>query len=89
MWSMRALTTGGDALALSGRRDEAVKWWTSALRMVPRSIGLRPSEQAAVAGLRLRLGDRAGAQPLISTLATVGYRHPAYVAALKTWGAKR
>ena len=86
--SLRSLAVGGDAFAALGRRDEAVKWWTAALQTVPQANELRPAEQAAVAGLRLRLGDRTGAQPLMSSLAAIGYRNPAYVADIRKWGAK-
>jgi len=86
--SLRSLAVGGDAFAALGRRDEAVKWWKAALQTVPQTNELRPVEQAAVAGLRLRLGDRAGAEPLMSSLAAMGYRNPAYVADTRKWGAK-
>ena len=85
---MRAFLIGGDALAASGQREEAKKWWSSGLRSVLKSIELRPSDKAIVAALKLRLGDRAGAQQLISSLAATGYRHPAYVAAIRTAGGR-
>ena len=85
---MRALLIGGDALAASGQRQEATKWWNSGLRLVLRSIELRPSDKAIIAALKLRLGDRAGAQQLISSLAAIGYRHPAYLAAIKAAGGR-
>ncbi|MFL6786258.1 MAG: TIR domain-containing protein [Sphingomicrobium sp.] len=75
----RAMSVGGDALAAAGRRDEALKWWSAALRAFPSGIELRPSEQARMASLKLRTGDRAGAQQLMSALAAIGYRHPAYL----------
>jgi tetratricopeptide (TPR) repeat protein len=84
--TMRALATGGDSLMASGRPGEATNWWSAALRTMPKSIELRPSEQATVAALRLRLGDRAGAQQLMSSLAAMGYRHPTYLSALKNKG---
>ena len=82
--SFRALATGGDALAASGRRDQAARWWAEALRTVPRSTPMRPNEQAVVAALKLRVGDRAGAQQTMSSLSAIGYRHPAYLSAVKT-----
>ena len=75
----RAMTVGGDALAAGGRPDEALKWWTAALRTIPNGVELRPSEQARMASLKLRTGDRAGAQRLMLALAAIGYRHPAYL----------
>jgi hypothetical protein len=85
---MRAFLIGGDALAASGQREEAKKWWSLGLRSVLKSIELRPSDQAIVAALKLRLGDRAGAQQLISSLAAMGYRHPAYIAAIRSAGGR-
>jgi len=86
--SFRALAAAGDALAAAGRNNEAALWWTAALRAVPRSTELRPSEQATLAALELRAADRARAQQLISSLAAMGYRHPAYVAAIKSEGGR-
>ena len=81
-----ALAIGGNALAAAGNRDKAAVWWRTAMSNVPSASGLRPPEKAAVAALKLRLGDSAGAQELISWLAGIGYRHPAYIAALKAHG---
>jgi hypothetical protein len=66
----------------AGHREEAARWWTAALRTIPKSIELTPSEQGRVAALKLRLGDKAGAQQLISSLSEIGYRHPTYLAAI-------
>jgi tetratricopeptide (TPR) repeat protein len=85
--SFRAMAAAGDALAAAGRNDEAARWWAEALKSVPRSTELRPSEQATLAALELRAGDRAGAEQLISSLAAIGYRHPIYLAAIKNDGA--
>jgi tetratricopeptide (TPR) repeat protein len=88
MSSFWSLIAGGNALAASGRRDDARKWWTAAIQSLPRQAELRPREQAAIATLKLRLGDRAGAQQLMSSLAGIGYRHPAYFAAVKSVGGR-
>ena len=82
MLSFTALAGIGNALAASGRKDDAAKAWTQALASIPKSIELRPSEQGAVAVVKLRLGDRRGMQQLVSSLSVMGYRHPHYVAAL-------
>jgi hypothetical protein len=55
---------------------------------MPASIELRPREQGAIAAIKLRLGDRRGSQELTSSLAAMGYRHPAYVAAIRTAGGR-
>ena len=83
-----AMSVGGNALAALGRRDQSAQWWTAALQSLPRSIELRPREQGTIAALKLRLGDRRGARQLISSLAAIGYRHPAYVAAIRTAGGR-
>lgn len=83
---MRASLVGGDALAASGRSNEAQKWWNAGLRLVPNSVELRPSDKAIVAALKQRVGDRAGAQQLISSLSSIGYRHPAYLASIRNPG---
>ncbi len=82
MLSFTSLAAIGNALAASGQKNEAAKAWAAALASIPRSIELRPSEQGAVAAVKLRLGDRRGAQQLVSSLSVMGYRHPHYVAAL-------
>ena len=86
--SFWALAVGGNATAATGRRDEARKWWSAALQSLPNTIELRPREQGAIAALKLRLGDRGGSQQLTSSLAAMGYRHPAYVAAIRTAGGR-
>ncbi len=86
--SFWAMSVGGNALAALGHRDESARWWTAALQSMPRSIELRPREQGMIAALKLRLGDRRGARQLISSLAAMGYRHPAYVAAIRTAGGR-
>ncbi len=86
--SFWALSAGGNALAALGRRNESARWWTSALQSMPKSIELRPREQGMIAALKLRLGDRGGAGQLISSLASTGYRHPAYVNAIRSAGGR-
>ncbi|HET7604520.1 MAG TPA: toll/interleukin-1 receptor domain-containing protein [Sphingomicrobium sp.] len=80
--SFMALSAAGSALEAANRHDEAARWWAAAAQSIPRDIELAPNEEAALAALKLRLGDRAGAQQLISTLSTIGYRHPKYLAAI-------
>ena len=75
-----SLLDGGEALAASGRRNDALRWWTAANQSIPKSIELEPSDQGGLAAVKLRLGDRAGAQQLINSLNAIGYRHPRYLA---------
>ena len=89
MLGFRALATGGDALAAAGRRDEAAKWWTAAARSVPQSSMLRPSEQATLVRVKLEIGDRPGAQQLVSSMTAIGYRHPAYVTTIRNQGVRQ
>jgi eukaryotic-like serine/threonine-protein kinase len=84
MLSFRSLSIGSSALMALRRRDESIAWARRALQAIPGSIELRPADQAEIAVLQLRIGNRPAAQQLISTLAANGYRHPAYVAAIKT-----
>ena len=86
--SFWALAVGGNAMAATGRREEALTWWTAALQSFPKSTELRPREQGMIAAIKLRLGDRGGSQQLTSSLAAMGYRHPAYVAAIRTAGGR-
>ena len=86
--SFWALAAGGNAAAATGRREDARKWWTAALQSFPKSTELRPREQGAIAAIKLRLGDRGGSQQLTSSLAAMGYRHPAYVAAIRMAGGR-
>lgn len=86
--SFWSLSVGGNAMAALGRREEAMRLWKAALQSLPNGIELRPPEQGAIAVLKLRLGDRAGAEQLIETLAGVGYQHPAYVTALRAAGGR-
>ena len=65
------------------RRAESLAWARQALQAIPASIELRPVEQAEVAILQSRVGNRAAAQQLISALAAIGYRHPAYMRDLR------
>ncbi len=81
-----SLAVGGNALALMKRGPEAAKWWRAALAALPKSIELRPREQALIALTHLRLGNRREAERMMSSLAAMGYRHPAYVAASKSQG---
>ena len=82
----RSMAMGGNALALLNRRDEAVRWWQAALTSIPKSIELRPREQALIALTHARLGNSREAQRMMSSLAAMGYRHPAYVTAAKAQG---
>jgi len=82
----RSFAMGGNALALINRHDEAVKWWQAALTSIPKTIELRPREQALIALTYSRLGNSREAQRVMSSLASIGYRHPAYLAALKAEG---
>ena len=86
--SFWALAAGGNAMAATGRREEARKWWTAALQSFPKSTELRPREQGAIAAIKLRLGDRSGSQQLTASLAAMGYRHPTYVAAIRMAGGR-
>ena len=88
MLGFRALATGGDALAAAGQRTEAAKWWSAAVQAVPQSTALRPSEQAALIKVKYETGDRAGARKLITSLTAIGYRHPTYVATIRSQGAR-
>ncbi|HKX92423.1 MAG TPA: TIR domain-containing protein [Sphingomicrobium sp.] len=83
MLTFWALTAGGEALAAAGRHDEAARWWKTAQGTIPNNIELMPSEQGALAAIKLRLGDRAGAQQLMASLAAMGYRHPRYLAQIR------
>jgi tetratricopeptide (TPR) repeat protein len=72
-----------DALEAVGRRGdgiavarEAIRKQPAAIRTLPASMELRPSEIAEVAKLQGRIGNRAAAQQLISQLAAMGYRRP-------------
>ncbi|MEO7240740.1 MAG: toll/interleukin-1 receptor domain-containing protein, partial [Sphingomicrobium sp.] len=51
MFSFPLLRTGGDALAAQGNRAEALRWWQAAIRIVPKTIELRPAERAMLAAL--------------------------------------
>jgi tetratricopeptide (TPR) repeat protein len=84
----RSFAVGGNALALLNRRDDAAKWWTAALANMPKSIELRPREQALIAMTQARLGNSNEANRLTASLAAIGYRHPAYLAAMKAQGGK-
>lgn len=86
--SFWSLLIGGNALAALGQREQARQWWSGALQSLPKGTELRPREKGAIAALQLRLGNAPAAQQLISSLATAGYRHPAYVAAIKAAGGK-
>jgi len=86
--SFWSLSIGGNALAALGRRAEAQNLWRAAIQSLSKQPELRPREQGAMAALKLRLGDRAGANKLISSLAAIGYRHPAYVAAIRSAGGR-
>jgi tetratricopeptide (TPR) repeat protein len=82
----RSFAVGGNALALLNRQNDAMNWWKLALGSIPKTIELRPREQALIALTHARLGNRGEAQRLMSSLAAIGYRHPAYVAAAKAQG---
>jgi hypothetical protein len=80
--TMHSLSIGSAALQASGQSDQAAGWARQALQAIPISIELRPSEKAEAAALQLRIGNRASAQQLISSLAAIGYRHPLHMAAI-------
>jgi tetratricopeptide (TPR) repeat protein len=65
-----------DALEAVGRRGDGIAVAREAIRTLPASMELRPSEIAEVAKLQGRIGNRAAAQQLISQLAAMGYRRP-------------
>lgn len=83
MLTFRALSIGSAALMDLKRRGESLAWAREAIQAIPASIELRPADQAEVAILHLRVGNRAAAQRLISALSAVGYRHPAYMRDLR------
>ncbi len=76
LWSIRALSTAGDALAASGRHSEALRLWKSALSMIPAGIELRPSDLAKFAGIEARVGNHAAERRITARLAAIGYRYP-------------
>jgi tetratricopeptide (TPR) repeat protein len=80
--TMRSLLVGSTALQALNRRDEANTWARQALAAIPRSIELRPADMAETAILQIRIGNRAAAQQLISSLAAIGYRYPLHLAAI-------
>jgi tetratricopeptide (TPR) repeat protein len=65
-----------DALEAVGRHDDAIAIAREAIRTLPASMELRPSEISEVAKLQGRIGNRAAAQQLLSQLAAMGYRRP-------------
>jgi tetratricopeptide (TPR) repeat protein len=71
-----ATSTGGDALAAAGHRDEAVRWRNMALAAVPRGVELRPRDMAALQSTQAHLGNRAAADRLAQRLNALGYRYP-------------
>lgn len=83
MLTFRSLSIGSAALMDLKRRGESLAWAREAIQAIPASIELRPADQAEVAILHLRVGNRAAAQRLISALSAVGYRHPAYMRDLR------
>jgi hypothetical protein len=83
MLTFRSLSIGSAALMGLQRRAESVAWARQALQAIPSSIELRPAEQADVAILQSRVGNRAAAKQSISALAAIGYRHPAYTRDLR------
>jgi tetratricopeptide (TPR) repeat protein len=84
--AFRALATGGNALSAAGEKRTADEWWRAAVSAIPRSIELRPREQAVLAGVEQRLGNVTEAKRITASLDTIGYRHPAYLAARSTGG---
>lgn len=76
---MLASSVGSSALVEMGRDAESIAWARSALRGIPSDLALRPREAVEVATLKLRVGDQAGANDLISRLKRIGYRHPAFL----------
>jgi tetratricopeptide (TPR) repeat protein len=83
LMTFRSLAVGSAALMAIQRRDDSIAWAGQALKMIPASIELRPADKAEVALLQLRVGNRAAAQQLVSELAAIGYRHPAFVRDLR------
>jgi hypothetical protein len=83
MLMFRSLSLGSAALMDLQRRADSVAWARQALQAIPASIELRPADQAEVAVLQLRVGNRAAAQQLISALAAIGYRHPSFLRDLR------
>jgi len=88
MLTFRSLSVGSDALRALGRQQESTAWARRALQAIPDSIELRPADQAQVAVLQWRTGNRAAGQQLTSSLTAIGYRHPAYLAATRAEGAR-
>lgn len=84
--SFWAFAAAGNASGDLGQSDQARAQWSSALQSLPKGIELRPRELAAIAAIKMRLGDRAGAQKLALLLDSMGYRHSATIAALKGAG---
>ncbi|MEO7635545.1 MAG: toll/interleukin-1 receptor domain-containing protein [Sphingomicrobium sp.] len=82
-WMFESLLVSGNAHALLNHREEAVKSWQAAVAALPKAIELRPREQALLAITQMRLGNAREAQRLMSSLAAIGYRHPAYMSAIK------
>lgn len=74
----------GDVLAASGDRASSIGFWEQAA--ADYRIGAEkgvPSDQAAYAGVLLRLGRDGAAKPLIARLEAIGYRDPDYVEELR------
>ncbi len=76
-----ALALGGNALAAAGNRADAQKSWRAALAAIPKTMELRPREQAQVAAVHLQIGNIGEARRMIVRLTEIGYRHPGYIQA--------
>ena len=76
MLTFHARAIGGNALSALGRNAEAASWWQAAVKSLPNSIQLRPTEMEQLAAVESRLGDRGAAARLTSKLAAMGYRYP-------------
>ena len=74
----------GDVLAATGERARAIPFWErAATDYRPRAEAGTLSDQAAYAGLLLRLGRSEEARPLIARLDAIAYRKPTYIAELQ------
>ena len=82
--SFLLLSTGGKAMEMMGRQAEAAKWFAAGQNRVRSGIQLRPTELAELAIVQTRLGGARAAAHATRRLQAMGYRHPAFVAAVQT-----
>ena len=78
MLGFAALATGGNVLAESGNRAEAIRWWRAAVSAIPSTVQLKPGEKAELASVQLNLGNLAAGRSLTAELDRMGYRYPAF-----------